>query len=70
MVVVSVFAKLHRKQLVKKNEISQEFIVGTDITIPILFNPLNSKLELLPAIAYMHHKGEDWYLGEKKENFT
>lgn len=51
----------------KENEISQEFIVGTDITIPILFNPLNSKLELLPAIAYMHHKGEDWYLGEKEK---
>lgn len=51
----------------KENEISQEFIVGTDITIPILFNPLNLKLELLPAIAYMHHKGEDWYLGEKEK---
>lgn len=51
----------------KDNEMSQKFIIGTDVTIPILFNPLTENIELLPAIAYKHHGGKDWYLGEKEK---
>ncbi|MDE7168153.1 MAG: hypothetical protein K2O28_04815 [Clostridia bacterium] len=46
-------------------EICQEFIVGTDMTIPILFNPLSKQLEVLPAVAYKHDKGAKWFLDAK-----
>ena len=53
--------------ILRKNELSQRFINGTDVTIPILFNPLSMKLEVLPAIAYIHTKDNNWYLGENEK---
>lgn len=46
----------------------QEFIKGVDVTTPILFNPITSKLEVLPAILYMPKKfNADWFLGEDEK---
>ena len=46
----------------------QEFIKGLDITTPILFNPITSKLEVLPAILYTPDPLDvEWYLGEEEK---
>lgn len=50
-----------------ESEICQEFIVGTDVTIPILYNPISKKLEALPPIAYRHNKGSEWFLSETEK---
>lgn len=51
-----------------KEFIYQEFIKGFDITTPLLFNPITSELEVLPAILYMPNKNDvDWYLGEEEK---
>ena len=49
------------------DEISQKFIIGTDVTVPILFNPISMNLETLPAIAYIHNNGKDWFLGSNEK---
>ncbi|WP_304819222.1 hypothetical protein [uncultured Clostridium sp.] len=54
--------------LPNKEFIYQEFIKGFDITTPLLFNPITSELEVLPAILYMPNKNDvDWYLGEEEK---
>lgn len=46
----------------------QEFIKGFDITTPILFNPLSSELEVLPAILYSPNEPNiEWFLGENEK---
>ncbi len=47
------------------DEFCQEFISGTDMTIPVLFNPLSRKLEVLPPVGYRHSYGEKWFLNEE-----
>lgn len=48
--------------------IYQEFIKGYDITTPILFNPITSNLEVLPAILYTPYEHNvEWFLGEDEK---
>lgn len=48
--------------------IYQEFIKGFDVTTPILFNPITSNLEVLPAIIYTPDKLDvEWFLGEDEK---
>jgi hypothetical protein len=48
--------------------IYQEFIKGFDITTPILFDPITSELEVLPAILYTPDEfNVDWFLGEDEK---
>lgn len=55
--------------IMSNNEfIYQEFIKGFDITTPILFNPMTSKLEVLPAVLYFPNKANvEWFLGEDEK---
>lgn len=53
---------------IDNNFIYQEFIKGFDITTPILFDPITSKLEVLPAILYLPNKlNVEWFLGEDEK---
>ena len=47
-----------------ETELCQEFIIGTDVTIPVLYNFVNERLEVLPPIAYKHKNGNEWFLSE------
>lgn len=48
--------------------IYQEFILGYDITTPIVYNPLTQKMELLPTIMYLSHNEQmNWYNGEDQK---
>ncbi len=53
----------------RNNEfIYQEFIKGFDITTPILFNPITTTLEVLPAILYVPNNLDiNWFLGEDEK---
>lgn len=45
--------------------IYQEFIKGYDITTPILYNPLDCQLHVLPTVMYYpEDKDVDWFLNE------
>lgn len=47
------------------SEISQAFIMGTDMTVPILYNPVYEKLEVLPPVLYKNNNDEKtWFLNE------
>lgn len=46
-------------------EICQEFIEGYDATIPILYNPITNKLEVLPPVVYKHPYSQQWFLDEQ-----
>lgn len=46
----------------------QEFVRGIDITTPILFNPIEKRLEVLPTIMYYPIKQNiDWFLNEEEK---
>mmetsp|Transcript_23982 Transcript_23982/g.43874 ORF Transcript_23982/g.43874 Transcript_23982/m.43874 type:complete len:352 (+) Transcript_23982:2060-3115(+) len=46
----------------------QEFIPGIDVSIPLLFEPVSSRLEMLPAIAYLpDNRDVNWFLGESEK---
>lgn len=48
--------------------IYQEFIKGFDITTPLLYNPVTSQLEVLPAVLYSPDEANvEWFLGEKEK---
>ncbi len=48
--------------------ICQEFIEGYDMTIPVMFNPLNKDFEVLPGILYLpKNPSTKWFLGEKEK---
>lgn len=48
--------------------IYQEFIKGYDITTPLLYNPITSKLEVLPAVLYSPNEANvEWFLGEEEK---
>ena len=53
-------------------EISQKFISGIDVTIPILYNPCTCDLETLPPIAYITQNTDgSWFLNsEEKQKHT
>lgn len=56
------------KPINNKEFIYQKFIKGFDITTPILFNPITSQLEVLPAILYIPNKiNVEWFLGEDEK---
>lgn len=44
----------------------QEFIIGYDITTPIVYNPYIDKMDFLPTVIYMPPEENDsnWFLGE------
>ena len=47
---------------------TQEFIPGFDVTVPIIYNPLENRLVTLPAIAYKPTNYDpQWYLGYKQK---
>lgn len=51
-----------------ENGIYQEFILGYDITTPIVYNPLTQKMELLPTVMYLSNNGKmDWFNGEDEK---
>ena len=55
-------------QLENTEFIYQEFIKGYDITTPILYNPITSELEVLPAILYISNTfNVEWFLGEDEK---
>lgn len=46
----------------------QEFILGFDITTPILYNPVSQKMEVLPAVMYYPSDRDiSWFLGEEEK---
>ena len=46
----------------------QEFVPGFDTTIPVLYNPLNESLSVLPAVAYVpENMNPYWFLGEQQK---
>ncbi|MDE6004745.1 MAG: hypothetical protein K2G88_05100, partial [Oscillospiraceae bacterium] len=46
--------------------ICQEFIQGYDITTPILYHPLNEKLQALPTVMYYSYdKDINWFFNEE-----
>lgn len=48
--------------------IYQEFIKGFDITTPLVFNPISSELEVLPAVIYIPKPfNVEWFLGEEEK---
>lgn len=48
-----------------KSEICQEFVVGTDMTIPVLYNPISKALEVLPPVLYKSNcDDKTWFLNE------
>lgn len=50
------------------NYLYQEFIRGCDITTPLLYNPLTTKLEVLPGVLYFPDIFDaDWFLGEDQK---
>ena len=55
-------------QFKKAEFIYQEFIKGFDITTPLLYNPITSQLEVLPAILYIPNTSSvEWFLGEDEK---
>lgn len=56
------------KNATKANEkgITQEFVQGYDITTPILYNPIEDELQVLPSIMYYpESKDINWFLSEE-----
>lgn len=52
------------------NFLYQEFIKGCDITTPLLYNPLTSKLEVLPGVLYFPNEFDaNWFLGEEQKRY-
>lgn len=52
----------------KSKSFIQEFISGFDITIPILYNPLQDRLVTLPAVLYCPDSLDtQWFLGETQK---
>lgn len=50
------------------NGIYQEFILGYDITTPVVYNPLTKKMELLPTVMYLpDNERMDWFNGEDEK---
>lgn len=50
------------------NGIYQEFILGYDITTPVVYNPLTQKMELLPTVMYLpDNERMDWFNGEDEK---
>lgn len=48
--------------------IYQEFVKGFDITTPLLFNPITTELEVLPAVLYIPNQfNVEWFLGEEEK---
>lgn len=51
-----------------KNGIWQEFIIGYDITTPIVYNPISNRMELLPTIMFLpNEQDNNWFYGEKEK---
>ncbi len=52
-----------------KDGIYQEFITGYDITTPIVYNPLNRKMDFLPTVLYTGQQDSvEWFLGEENKD--
>lgn len=46
------------------NNLYQEFILGFDMTTPLLFNPINRAIETLPPVMYFPNNSDpQWFLG-------
>lgn len=46
----------------------QEFIAGFDVTVPLLYNPLEGQLNILPGVAYVPDTMDpQWFLGEAEK---
>lgn len=46
------------------NKLYQEFILGFDMTTPLLFNPLEQAIETLPPVMYYPNNSDpEWFLG-------
>lgn len=58
---------VHRKFLNEsdKKGLYQEFIPGYDLTIPMVYNPLNDRMDFLPTILYVPDNNDiNWFLDE------
>lgn len=50
----------------EKNGIFQEFIQGYDITTPVLYNPIDDDLQVLPSVMYYSdNKNIEWFFTEE-----
>lgn len=50
------------------NGIWQEFIIGYDITTPIVYNPISNNMELLPTVMFLpNEQDNNWFYGEKEK---
>ncbi len=46
----------------------QEFIAGFDMTIPVMYNPITEKLDILPPTMYIPNSNDvNWFLGENEK---
>ncbi len=49
--------------------IYQEFIPGYDLTIPMIYNPLNKQMDFLPTIMYVPDNNDlNWFLDENYDD--
>lgn len=49
--------------------IYQEFIPGYDITTPIVYNPVQQKMDIMPTVLYIAENDDvEWFLGEECKN--
>ena len=50
------------------NGIWQEFIIGYDITTPIVYNPISEQIEFLPTVMFLpNEQDNNWFYGEKEK---
>lgn len=57
-----------KEAAINKNTFIQEFVPGFDTTVPILFNPLDEELVVLPAVGYLPtNLDPNWFLGEHQK---
>ena len=50
------------------NTFIQEFVPGFDTTVPVMFNPLDEELVVLPAVGYLPtNLDPNWFLGERQK---
>lgn len=58
-----------KKEAVRNiNTFIQEFVPGFDTTVPIMFNPLDDELVVLPAVGYLPtNLDPNWFLGERQK---
>lgn len=56
------------KEMPGKHYLYQQFVPGFDMTIPVLYNPISERLNILPPVMYLPNEiSTEWFLGEKEK---